>query len=144
MNLKRYAIAFLVVTIVFDLIRFALLKFVSFDLGSAGSGIVPFIGAAAFTMQNHVRETHSIPDNKTLWAFAFRAAFVGMAVSMVYAVVVGMVVPAMRLPFGDTTFVAILLASLIFISLAGAVVNRIFFGLSGKAEMGRLRRENKV
>ncbi len=144
MSLKRYAIAFLVVTIVFDLIRFALLKFASFDLGSAGSGIVPFIGAAAFTMQNHVRETHAIPDNKTLWVFAFRAAFVGMAVSMVYAVVVGLVVPAMRLPFEDTTFVAILLASLIFISLAGAVVNRIFFSLSGKAEMGRLRREKKV
>ncbi|MBT8153380.1 ABZJ_00895 family protein [Epibacterium ulvae] len=135
MDLKRYALNFILTALALMVVNYALLTFADVDIGNAGMGLIPIFLAAMLEGQRYAREHGDVPESRAMWQFSKQAAMVVVAINMVLVAALSFVLPDLRYLMTQSWGPGVLLCVILVVGVISFLLTRQFLGMGARTTL---------
>lgn len=133
MNIRRYIIVFLGVSVGLWFLSLLVLQIFDFDISNGGMVLLPPLVASMIEGNKFARSTGRMPETGEMWRFARTAAMVVLAITMIFTVVMTFVIPDLRALMGQRMGAGILMGAVLIQAVVALLVTRFFLGFGAKS-----------
>jgi F0F1-type ATP synthase assembly protein I len=133
MNITRYVIVFVGVSVGLWFLSLLVLQIFDFDISNGGMVILPPLFAAMIEGNRFARRLGRLPESGEMWKFARTAALIVLAITMIFSVVMTFVIPQLRAMMAQPMGAGLLLGAVVLQALLAFLVTRFFLGLGAKS-----------
>ncbi|MGH1354723.1 MAG: ABZJ_00895 family protein [Thalassovita sp.] len=133
MNITRYIIVFLGVSVGLWFLSLLVLQIFDFDISNGGMVLLPPLVAAMIEGNKFSRRTGRLPESAEMWKFARTTALVVMAITMIFSVIMTFIVPQLRAMMSQPMGAGLLMGAVILQALLAFLVTRFFLGFGAKS-----------
>jgi len=137
MNIRRYTLVFLGVSVGLWILSLLVMQIFKFDIANGGMVILPPMVAAMIEGHKFAGQNGHLPEKSDMWKFARIATLVVLALTMIFTVVMTFVVPELRSLMAQRMGGGILMAAVLVQALVAFLVTRFFLGLGAKSALNR-------
>jgi len=132
MNIRRYTVVFIGVSLGLWLLQLLVMLVFKFDISNGGMIVIPPLVAAAIEGNRYSRATGQLPESSEMWKFARLAALVVLAVTMVFTVIMSFAVPDLRALMSQRMGAGILMGMVLLQAVIAFLATRFFLGVGAK------------
>jgi hypothetical protein len=133
MNITRYTVVFLGVSVGLWFLTLLVSQLFDFDLSNGGMVLLPPLVAAMIEGNKYARQTRKLPESGQMWRFARTAAMVVLAITMIFTAVLTFVVPQLQAMMAQPMGAGMLMGAVLLQALIPFLTTRFFLGLGAKS-----------
>ncbi|WP_420568544.1 ABZJ_00895 family protein [Thalassovita sp.] len=133
MNIIRYTIVFLGVSVGLWFLTLMVVQLFDFDISNGGMVLLPPLVAAMIEGNKYARKTRQMPESGQMWRFARTAALVVLAITMIFTVVLTFVVPQLQAMMAQPLGAGMLMGAVLLQAVIAFLTTRFFLGMGAKS-----------
>ena len=140
MNLKRYCLTFIVVTLCLGAAVTAIEVLLEVQIRNAGMALIPIFTAAMLEGQKYAQTTGQVPESSEMWRFSRQVTLVVVGFNMVVIAGLSFVLPELRWVMTQSWGGGAILSILLVVAGLAFFMTRQFLAMGAK---GALKAEAK-